>query len=138
MGVSWRHLSVLDTILDLIPKPAVCGQEIQCRKQGIVAAVHVPADLQEHGAVYVHRLDLAFRKSAFLRDFGDRSRKPIPSEKHVPLCLVQTIQHILNGTVHLSYLDLFFGVHAGIQSLRKLVQYRREFTAAPFEAVVLA
>ena len=54
VGVSWRHLSVLDTILDLIPKPAVCGQEIQCRKQGIVAAVHVPADLQEHGAVYVH------------------------------------------------------------------------------------
>ena len=54
VGVSLRHLSVLDTILDLIPKPAVCGQEIQCRKQGIVAAVHVPADLQEHGAVYVH------------------------------------------------------------------------------------
>lgn len=54
VGVSWRHLSVLDTILDLIPKPAVCGREIQCRKQGIVAAVHVPADLQEHGAVYVH------------------------------------------------------------------------------------
>lgn len=55
VGVSLRHLSVLDTILDLIPKPAVCGQEIQCRKQGIVAAVHVPADLQEHGAVYFHK-----------------------------------------------------------------------------------
>ena len=46
-------ISMLNTILDLIPNPAVCGQEIQCRKQGIVAAVHVPADIQEHGAVCV-------------------------------------------------------------------------------------
>lgn len=56
--VLWLHLVkqnsvMLNTILDLIPKPAVCGQEIQCRKQGIIAAVHVPADLQEHGAVCV-------------------------------------------------------------------------------------
>ena len=37
----------------LIPKSAVCGQDIQCRKRGIVTVLHIPAGPQEHGSVSV-------------------------------------------------------------------------------------